>query len=179
MYTLGFVSFHHVITKSTSQCLLVCEGEHMNKWCHACPEVLPSRSSEVLPFHSSSGEKKPFDRNKDSSPCNYIWSCLHKSLPQSPSRSLQFGCSDRLELPPNPRSWCFFSPFLLFQRREKKWMNWRGRIRHPVSFIWFGEISVRCASLRERTLTMPGRERWVWGRGGGECLPESAELSLT
>lgn len=54
-------------------------------------------------------------------------------------------------------------------------MNRRSRIRHPVWFIWRREISVDSASFRERTLTMPGRERWVWGgeaaEGEGVCLP--------
>lgn len=58
-------------------------------------------------------------------------------------------------------------------------MNRRSRIRHPVWFIWRREISVDSASFTERTLTMPGRERWVWGGevaaegegGGGVCLP--------
>lgn len=57
-------------------------------------------------------------------------------------------------------------------------MNRRSRIRHPVWFIWRREISVESASFRERTLTMPRRERWVWGwevvvvvRGGVICLP--------
>lgn len=76
---------------------------------------------------------------------------------------------------PNPQvnvsapSSCFLSP------RDR---NRRSRIRLPVWFIWRREISVDSASFRERTLTMPGRERRVWGRkreagggGGGVCLP--------
>lgn len=49
-------------------------------------------------------------------------------------------------------------------------MNGGSRIRHPVWFIWRREISVDSASFRERTLTMPRRERWVWGREVPVCV---------
>lgn len=62
-------------------------------------------------------------------------------------------------------------------------LSQRGWIRHPVWFIWRREISVDSAYFMERTLTMPWRERRVWGGGGvGEggggviCLPGAHSL---
>lgn len=49
-------------------------------------------------------------------------------------------------------------------------MNRRSGIRHPVWFIWRREISADSASFRERTLTMPRRERRVWGREVSVCV---------
>ena len=80
------------------------------------------------------------------------------SLPQSLSRSLILDAPGNLFLIHK----LMFQPLLPFLR-----MNRRSRIRHPVWFIWRREISVDSASFRERTLTMPRRERWVQGRGVG------------
>lgn len=93
------------------------------------------------------------------------------SLPQSLSRSLILDAPGNLFLIhklmfQTPSSF-FFSFFFFSQER----MNWGSRIRHPVWFIWRREISVDTASFRERTLTMPRRECWVWGGEGGVCLP--------
>lgn len=56
--------------------------------------------------------------------------------------------------------------FILFHPERR--INRRRGLRHPVWLIWRREISVDSASSRERTLAMPGRERWVLGRERGE-----------
>lgn len=81
---------------------------------------------------------------------------------------------------PNPKVYVS-TPSSFSLERMRMRMNGGSRIRHPVCFICRREISVDSASFRERALTMPRRERWVWRRGGegGHLSAGSTQLSLT
>lgn len=162
-----FLTF--VTTEWASQCIFSVRRSVVNK-SQACPAFLAiSKAEQQL-------KEALWCKTRESSPCNYTWSCLHMSLPQSLSRSLilpmllgnlvlippvnVLTTTPILPNPPPPPLSVFllvylFGSFSLLERR----MSRRRGLRHPVCLIWRTEISVDSASSRERTLAMPGRER--------------------
>lgn len=162
-----FIPLYHVMTDSASQWLLVCRSTWIN---YPRPALLTSHFSH-------SGWKKLFDRNKEASPCNYIWSRLHMSLPQSLSCSLILDAGGNLFL-----IYKFtLSLFLLFSSGG---MNLRRRIRHPV-LVYLEERDKCGLRLFQGTHINHAWEGaqgvWRGGEGGWRryLSAERSQLSLT
>lgn len=121
-------------------------------------------------------EKKVFDGNWEAHPCNYIWSCLHVSLPRSLSCSLWF--------PALPGTFflihnLMFKLLLLFQRRDES------GAQNQTSCLVYLEERDKCGSRLGRGMHISCASEGVHGvgkgggGGGGGCLTGAAQLSLT